>query len=233
MSIQPNWTYDEFKHIGVDFANPQQVQAYEARQHTNIEREKQLVQRLNIRVGDTVVEYGPGTGAFTLAAARAGARVTAVDISRAMLDYAQSKAVQMGITSVTFVKSGFLNYQPRAESVDLVVTQFAFHHLPDFWKAAALQRIARSLKQGGIFYLHDVVFSFETDQYEQHLNEWIEAFSSDPGDSFSRTDFEQHIRDEYSTFSWILEGLLQRTGFSIVEQNYLAPTYAEYLCRKD
>jgi len=233
MSIQPNWTYDEFKHIGVDFANPQQVQSYDAHQHTSIEREKQLVQRLNIRVGDTVVEYGSGTGAFTLAAAMGGARVTAVDISRAMLDYAQSKAEQMGITGVTFVNSGFLNYQHHAKSVDFVVTKFAFHHLPDFWKAAALQRIFRLLKQGGIFYLHDVVFSFETDEYEQRLNEWVEAVSSDRGNSFSRTDFEQHIRNEYSTFSWILEGLLQRTGFLIVEQNYLAPTYAEYLCQKD
>jgi ubiquinone/menaquinone biosynthesis C-methylase UbiE len=224
--------YDEFKHIGVDFADPQQVQTYDARQKTSLERAAQLVQRWGIRSGDVVIEYGSGTGAFALAAAMRAARVTAVDISRPMLDYARSKAQQLGVMNVSFVNSGFLSYQQAAESADMIVTEFAFHHLPDFWKAVALRRIINLLKPGGALYLHDVVFSFEADQYEQRLGEWIDSVASDAGTGFSRADFEQHIRDEYSTFSWILEGLLRRAGFSIVEQNYLAPTYAEYLCRK-
>ena len=44
-------------------------------------------------------------------------------------------------------------------------------------------------------------------------------------------DFETHVREEYSTFTWIIEGMLDRVGFE-VESNYLSPTIAEYICRK-
>ncbi len=205
MSHSPPWLFDEFKHIGVDFADPQQVQTYDDRQGTQLAGERQLVARLNIGEGDHVIEFGPGTGAFTLAAAEAGAHVIGVDISQAMLDYGQSKAAAMGLTNSSFVQSGFLSYQHEGNPVDFVVTKFAFHHLSDFWKAVALHRINQLLKMGGTFYLCDVVFSFKTEEYEHHLNQWIDEVAGDGGNGFSRRDFEMHIRDEYSPFAWILE----------------------------
>ncbi len=144
-----NWTFDEFKQIGVDFADPEQVKTYDARQQTNIAREKQLVDRLGITADDTVIEFGPGTGAFALAAAATGAHVIAVDISKAMLDYGRSKAV--GLTNIEFVHGGFLSYKHEGQPANFVVTKFAFHHLPDFWKAIALQRINKMLQKGGTF----------------------------------------------------------------------------------
>lgn len=48
----------------------------------------------------------------------------------------------------------------------------------------------------------------------------------DPAD-----DFETHVWEEYSTFTWIIEGMLARVGFEF-ESNYLSPTMAEYICRK-
>jgi hypothetical protein len=39
-----------------------------------------------------------------------------------------------------------------------------------------------------------------------------------------------HVREEHSTFAWIIEAMLTRSGFEIVEVNYQSPTYAEYLC---
>ena len=47
---------------------------------------------------------------------------------------------------------------------------------------------------------------------------------------FSQKDFETHVREEYSTFSWVLEGLIARAGFEIVEKQYPSCEYAEYLC---
>lgn len=225
------WTYDEFKHIGVDFADPQQVAIYDARQHTNIERQQQLVQRLGIRNSDRVIEFGPGTGAFSIAAASVGASVIAVDISQAMLDYASRQAVERGLQNIEFVRSGFLSYQHQGLPADFVVTQFAFHHLPDFWKMIALHQIHNMLKPGGQFFLRDVVFSFQPADYEASINVWIDSVASESGDGFSHADFEMHVRDEYSTFGWILEGMLQRTGFS-ANAAYTSPTYAEYTCTK-
>jgi ubiquinone/menaquinone biosynthesis C-methylase UbiE len=199
-----NWVYDEFKHIGVDFADPQQVQTYDERQQTSVEAEKRLVARLNITLGAHLIEFGPGTGAFSFVAALAGAQVISVDISQAMLSYGRARAERAGLTNIQFVQSGFLSYQHEGAPADFVVTKFAFHHLPDFWKALALRRIYDSLKPGGVFFLRDVVFSFQPQDAGSEIERWIGSVASEGGSGFSRADFEMHVRDEYSTFGWLL-----------------------------
>ena len=82
---------------------------------------------------------------------------------------------------------------------------FALHHLPDFWKQVALIRLARALNPSGVLYLRDVVFSFDPPSYETAINEWVERMPTLSG--FLRAEFETHVREEFSTFSWILWGL--------------------------
>jgi putative AdoMet-dependent methyltransferase len=178
-----------------------------------------------------VIEFGPGTGAFTLAAAQQCQHVYAVDISQAMLDYARRQADAAGLTNITYTQAGFLTYTHTDAPVDFVVTKYAFHHLPDFWKGVALQKINSLLLPGGLFVLEDVVFSFPPDQYEEHLQQWIDTLSGS-GQSFSRADFEGHVRDEHSTFAWVLEGLLREAGFRIEHVHSWSPVYAHYRCRK-
>lgn len=52
------------------------------------------------------------------------------------------------------------------------------------------------------------------------------------GEGFTMSDFEMHVREEYTTFAWILEGMLTHAGFAIAQANYPTPEYAEYVCRK-
>jgi hypothetical protein len=60
----------------------------------------------------------------------------------------------------------------------------------------------------------------------------IAAVAREDGRGFSRAAFEQHIREEHSTFAWIIEEMLRREGFHLVEARHTAPTYAEYLCQR-
>lgn len=226
--MKPTWMFDEFKHIGVDFADPQQVAQYDARQRTALAEEQKLVTRLNIRPNDHVIEFGCGTGAFSMAAAMAGANVTAIDVSPAMLNYVSAKARDMEL-NIRCVHSGFLSFDEDAQA-DFIVTQFAFHHLPDFWKAVALHNMHRLLKPRGVFYLRDVVYTFETADYQTSIDGWIDRIAGDGIKGFSRDEFEMHVRDEFSTFSWILEEMLKREGFIVKEANCYAPTYAEFIC---
>lgn len=229
--MNPPWQYDEFKHLATDFHDPQQVSSYDARQQTNLQKEINFVQELRMTPQHTVIEYGPGTGAFSIAAARQCQHVYAVDISQAMLEYAQKQAVAAGITNISFLQAGFLTYQHQHEPVDFIVTKFAFHHLPDFWKCISLQKINQQLKMGGYFILEDVIFSFPPYQYEEHIQGWIDTMSSS-GQSFSREDFEGHIRDEHSTYAWIIDGMLRQAGFRIERVHYWSPVYAHYRCQK-
>jgi putative AdoMet-dependent methyltransferase len=228
---KPDWWYDEFRHFAVDFDDPQQVATYDTRQETKVAEERKLVQRLGITTGQHVIEFGTGTGAFAEAAAEAGATVIAVDISPAMLSYGKKRADAAGLSDgITFVRDGFLSYKPTYLTADFVITKYAFHHLPDFWKGVAISQIAALLKPNGKFYLEDVVFSCAPNEIETSIEAWITELTK--GNSFSREDFAGHVRDEFSTYGWILEGLMERAGFELIERNYTSPTYANYLCAK-
>ncbi len=229
----PAWYFDESKMAGVDFEDAAQVEVYDRNQTVSTpEKEQALVTRLGIGAAHRVIDLGAGTGNFAIQAARAGASVHAVDISQAMLTYAQSKAQTAGATAIEFHKAGFLTYDHQDEAADFVITKNALHILPDFWKMAAFLKIAAMLKPKGVFYLRDAIFSFPAAEYAASIETWIKQVSKPQGEGWTAQDFEMHVREEHSTFAWVIEGMLTRVGFEIVEVNYSTPTYAEYLCIK-
>jgi putative AdoMet-dependent methyltransferase len=224
-----NWHYDEMRKVGIDFENPGQVTEYDSKQGSDRAAERKLIKRLGITVGKLVVDLGCGTGAFAREAARAGARVRAVDVSESMLAFVRSASTREGLSGIDCEHAGFLTFAAEPDSLDCIVSRFALHHLPDFWKQVALIRIARALRPDGRFYLRDVVFSFDPPSYEVAINAWVRRMPELSG--FSQSEFETHVREEYSTFSWVLEGFIERAGLEILEREYPAPEYADYLCR--
>ena len=40
------------------------------------------------------------------------------------------------------------------------------------------------------------------------------------------------MRDEHSTFDWILQGLIERAGFRIEQARHARGVYATYVCRR-
>ena len=227
----PAWCFDEFKMAGVDFEDVAQVEAYDRNQTVSTpEKEQALVAQLGIVPEQTVIDLGAGTGTFAIQAALAGAWVHAVDVSQAMLTYSQKKAQKAGASTVKFHRAGFLTYEHQGNLADIVIAKNALHILPDFWKMTAFLKIAALLKPGGKFYLRDVIFSFPPAEYQTAIDRWIEQVAKSEGQGWTVKDFEMHMQEEHSTFAWIIEGMLTRSGFDIVESNYQSPTYAEYLC---
>jgi hypothetical protein len=41
-----------------------------------------------------------------------------------------------------------------------------------------------------------------------------------------------HVRDEHSTYAWLLEPLLAHAGFEILERDVGGRIYATYVCRR-
>jgi len=179
MKSSPTWQYDEMKPVGKDYANVSEVEKYDAfhSQFRNIEKDNEaILNRLSVQKNQIVLEFGTGTGAFAIQAAKCCEKVYAVDVSQAMLDYAKNKAITNGVSNITFCHGGFLTYKHKDAPVDFVVTSFALHHRPDFWKAVALQRINSLLKKGGKLFLADVVFSEE--DYMVNIAKWIAQIKS-------------------------------------------------------
>ena len=225
------WYFDESKMAGIDFQSMAQVEAYDRNQTSSTpELEQALVRRLGIQPVQTVIDLGAGTGTFAIEAAMAGASVHAVDISPAMLTFAKNKAQKVSTGTLKFHQAGFLTYEHQDSLADVVISKNALHILPDFWKMVAFTKIAALVKPQGKFYFRDVIFSFPPSEYKTAINEWIEQVAKPPDQGWTAKDFECHVREEHSTFAWIIEAMLIRSGFDIVEVNYQSPTYAEYLC---
>jgi hypothetical protein len=104
--------------------------------------------------------------------------------------------------------------------------------LPDFWKAVALNRIARMLRPGGVLRLRDLVYNFQPSEADAVLERWLEGAADDPTRGYTRMDLAEHIRSEYSTFRWLLEPMLTATGFEILTADFRRSVYGAYTCRR-
>ena len=223
------YIYDEFKTVSTDFNDPEIVAIYNEAMGKTLEKESSLAVELAIGPGTTLLEFGCGTGLFSIAAAKCGAHVTAVDPSSAMLAETQRAAQSHGVGNLKTRHGAFLSYEHDEPPVDIIVSKISFHHLPDFWKAEALCRFFECLKPGGRLYIADVIYQFDPSESDKHFDAWIDEAL--PKTSWPRSDFEIHINEEFSTFSWIMEGLIRRAGFHILSSGYDG-IWGEMLCER-
>lgn len=224
------WTFDEYSPVGVDLGSPEAVAAFDRNQGTDASKDDALLERLGVGAGSRYVDLACGTGSLVCAAARRDADAHGVDVSTEMLAFAERRASAEGVRA-HWHHAGFLDYR-HAEPADAVTCRAALHQLPDFWKQRALLRIAEQLRPGGLLYLSDVVFSFPPDQQDAHLIAWLDRVSRPAGNGFTRADFETHLRAEFSTYTWILQGMLDRAGFVVESTHCPDRIYAEFVCRR-
>jgi len=226
-----SWFIDELEHAGHEHLDVHYVLGYDDKARFDPTADLAILRDLGLGPASTLVDFGAGTGEFSLAAAEACRRVVAVDVSPAMLDTIRAKVHERHTTNLEVVRASFLTYEHNGEQADFVYTRNALHHLPDFWKAIALWRIARLLKSGGILRLRDLTFSFDPAETDQVVETWIAAAPEQPEVGWTRSELETHLRDEYSTFTWLLEPMLQRTGFMIRDATYdERKVFAAYTC---
>ncbi|HBC30147.1 MAG TPA: class I SAM-dependent methyltransferase [Clostridiales bacterium] len=228
------WQYNDMKQVGIDYFNINEVEVYDkqmAKLRDVKQETKNIIKLLGIGCDDLVAEFGTGTGEFCLEVAKHCKQITGIDVSNRMLEYANEKIKLRGINNVDFVHGSFLTYRHSGTPVDFVITQLALHHLPDFWKQIALNRIYAILKEGGSLYLKDTVYSFDTNKYEHFFEQWISKTKSLAGEELSQ-DVTTAVREEFSTCDWIMEGLIKRAGFTIQHAEYEQGFLAQYVCKK-
>ena len=226
----PPWFPDELARAGEEHLDPAYVAAYDRKAGVDPTEDVALLRKLGLDNAATLVDLGAGTGAVALAAAPFCRRVVAVDVSQAMLDFGRKEAAGRGVDNVEWVQAGFLTYEHRGAPADVVYSRNALHHLPDFWKALALDRMTGFLRPGGILRLHDIVYSVGPAEVPTAVEAWLANAAERPEEGWTRAELETHLRDEHSTFSWLLEPMLERTGFEIRDLSYRMSVYAAYVC---
>lgn len=227
-----NWLYNEFQQTGKDYSLEEEVKVYDEThsRFRDIQKEStDLLELLKVTDDDVLVDFGSGSGVFAIEAAKICNKVYAVDISENMLSLARNKATLHNVENIEFVHSGFLNFDLPHQSADYITSTFSFHHLPDFWKKVALGKMYGLLKEEGVLYIRDVVI--EDSRPFENIDRFI-AEQEKLGGTFLKEDAEQHFREEYSTFDWVMDSLLERSGFIIQSKTIEKGLIVSYLCIK-
>ncbi len=228
------WQFDESTQVGVDYTDGDLVADYD-KQHEGFRDFEQETRKIATALGlsedSTVLDIGCGTGGLTTHLARMCRRVYAVDVSEAMIAVLTDKIQDQGLNNVSPVQSGFLTYQHEGEDLDGIVANINLHHLPDFWKQIALCRFYDLLKSGGRLFLADVVFGFEPRDYREVIDGWLDGMRDLAGPQMA-DETVVHVRDEFSTWEWVMAGMLERAGFQIDNDFEIMPHMRAYVCSK-
>ena len=111
-----------------------------------------LVEKLDLSAGADALDVATGAGHTAMYLAEQGFRVTATDLSQAMLDRTREAAAERGL-EIDLRQHVAEEFPYPNESFDLVTCRVAGHHFSD--PAAFVAESARVLKSGGWFSLID------------------------------------------------------------------------------
>lgn len=171
------------------------------------EWEQELVSRL--QKGARVLELGCGAGVPDTKRLAARFQVTGVDVSAE-----QVRRASAAVPEVEFIHADFTTLELEPESLDAVVSFYAFNHVPRELLAPTFARIRRWLVPGGL--LMTALGSSDTEGW---TGDWLGAptfFSSFPPETNTRLVREagfEILRNELvtfrepegdATFQWVL-----------------------------
>ena len=118
---------------------------------------------------DNCVDLGAGTGFVTTALAPRVSSVLAVDISPAMAQALSEHAAESGLVNVSTEVCDLKDLQLTPASADLIVSNYALHHLVDADKRAVAARAIQWLRPGGRLVIADMMFGRGGSQRDRQI----------------------------------------------------------------
>ena len=224
------WLIDELSCVGEEHLDEVFVRGYDHKAQFDPTDDIHHLRQLGLTRESSVIEFGSGTGTFAIAVASYCKSVIAVDPSPAMNAQLHASIEKANIRNLSISNAGFLTYRPSTEPVDFIFTRNALHHLPDFWKSLALLKMRSMLAPHGIIRIKDIIFDFHPEETKEEIEQWMSGAVDDSSLGWTADELVEHVRREYSTFSWIFELMLQRTGFEVIDRDYRRNVYGTYTC---
>ena len=162
-----------------------------------------LLSQLPIK-GQTVLEIGCGTGAFSRLLAQRFERVIAIDLSPKMIEVAQQHSQHFD--NIDFQVADILQWQFPKEKFDVIASIATFHHLPLENLLSCLQS---ALKPGGKLVILDLVkYKYPQDTAIDIISvafNWLIQKIQNRKTKLTQEELlawkEHSITDEYLTFS--------------------------------
>ena len=115
---------------------------------------RDLLLQTNPHKGQTALEIGPGEGAFLATLADVFAQVTAIDISREMLDKAETLRRQQSLNNVELLQADTEDAVQQGIQVDRIICNMVLHHVPS--PADVFEDCAKLLNANGALIVTDL-----------------------------------------------------------------------------
>jgi ubiquinone/menaquinone biosynthesis C-methylase UbiE len=128
-----------------------------------------LLDAAKVSTGTRVIDLGCGTGQVSLPLASSGAHVLAVDVSPAMIKRLRAGASRAGLANLDGLAMPIEELVLPQESVDLVVSSYALHHLRDADKARLVSAAFGWLRPGGKLVIADMMFGRGTSSRDREI----------------------------------------------------------------
>lgn len=164
-----------------------------------------------LKPGSTALEVGPGEGEFLAELAGRFERVTALDLSRTMLERAQQFAGEKKLGNIEFVCGDTREAASRPQSADSIVVNMVLHHTPE--PAQIFRDLQQALKSGGQLLVAEL---------QDHRQDWAREACGDLWLGFAPeqlTDWaaETGLANGRSVYSAL------RNGFQIQIREFIKP----------
>jgi len=118
---------------------------------------------------DQALDLGSGTGFVTLALAPLVKNVLAIDFSKGMLGTLEERAAEYRISNILTQVADLASVDlPHAE-FDLIVSNYALHHLKDGDKKYLVRRMSEWLRPGGRVVLSDMMFGLGATRHDRRI----------------------------------------------------------------
>ncbi len=122
-----------------------------------------VVAAAHVEPGMTVLDMGCGSGQLTIPLARVAAEVIAVDLSPSMIELLRRNLERERVQNVACRLEALEGLSVEPASLDLVVSNYALHHLADDDKRRLLTAVAAWLRPGGRLVIGDLMLGRGTD----------------------------------------------------------------------
>ncbi len=154
---------------------------------------ERIINLIDPKPGDHILEIGCGWGGFAIEAAKRGCKVTGITLSKEQLEFARNRVMQSGLSSL--IELRLQDYRDVDEQFDHVASIEMFEAVGEAYWPSYFHTLRKSLRPGGRIALQ--VITMDHDNYPEYKDnpDFIQRYIFPGGMLPSVPIFESHAAE--------------------------------------